>query len=111
MNSYRISVSVEDDPDAFRTKLELDIRELSCRLDNPTDSELPSLLVSIRDRYFVKIPEIEEVIREELASSGCSHLLDELEAAPAGAAKAGVWTPEAEKPSGEVSKLWVPGQD
>lgn len=103
--------SVDDDPDAFRTKLELDIRELSCRLDDPSDPELSKLLASLRDRYFLKIPEIEDVIREELANSGCSHLLDELEAAPAGAGKGGVWTPSADKPTGEASKLWVPGQD
>lgn len=74
--------AIGDDPDAFRTRLELDIRELSCRLDNPQDKELPNLLTAIRERYFVKIPEIEDVIREELASSGCSHLLDQL--APVG---------------------------
>ncbi|APZ94820.1 tetratricopeptide repeat protein [Fuerstiella marisgermanici] len=103
--------AVEDAPDAFRTKLELDIRELSCRLDDPSDPELSKLLGALRDRYFLKIPEIEDVIREELANSGCSHLLDELEAAPAGAGEGGVWTPGAEKPAGEASKLWVPGQD
>ncbi|MEQ9410553.1 MAG: tetratricopeptide repeat protein [Fuerstiella sp.] len=103
--------AVEDDAEAFRTRLELDIRELSCRLDNPEDPELPELLATIRDRYFVKIPEIEEVIREELVSSGCEHLLDQLEPSAAGASGQGLWTPGADKPAGEASKLWVPGQD
>ena len=108
--------SVGDDPDAFRTKLELDIRELSCRLDNPQDDELPELLASIRDRYFVKIPEIEEVIREELTNSGCVHLLDQLQTAAGETTSEGsgegLWTPDSEtKPSGETKKLWVPGQD
>lgn len=105
--------AVGDDPDAFRTKLEIDIRELSCRLDNPQDPELPELLSAIRDRYFLKIPEIEEVIREELTSSGCTHLLNQLETAPAGAAqKEGLWTPDSKEPAAESgSKLWVPGQD
>lgn len=102
--------SVKDDPDAFRTKLELDIRELSCRLDNPEDPELPELLASIRDRYFRKIPEIEEVIREELNNSGCQHLLSQLETAAAGPAE-NLWTPETEKAAAEPSKLWLPGQD
>ena len=85
-----------DNQDAFRTKLELDIRELSFRLDDPTDPELPALLTSIRERYFVKIPEIEEVIREELVNSGCTHLLDQLQPATAGAG-GGLWTPEKEE--------------
>lgn len=76
--------AVEDQPDAFRTKLELDIRELSCRLDDPEDAHLPKLLSAIRERYFVKIPEIEDVIREELSNSGCTHLLEQLETAGAG---------------------------
>ena len=102
--------SVTDVQDVFRTKLELDIRELSFRLDNPADPDLPELLASIRDRYFVKIPEIEEVIREELVNSGCTHLLDQLQ--PAGAAAGdGLWTPETEKKAATSEKLWVPGQD
>lgn len=103
--------SVADDPDSFRTKLELDIREFSCRLDRPDDPALPDLLASLRDRYFLKIPEIEEVIREELLSSSCEHLLEILEAAPS--ASGTLWTPgQADPPpEGEKSKLWVPGQD
>ena len=106
--------SVEDEPDAFRTKLELDIREFSCRLDRPDDPALPELLASLRDHYFVKIPEIEEVIREELISSSCEHLLQVLEATPATPSESGaLWTPgQPESPAdGEKSKLWVPGQD
>ena len=103
--------SVNDEPDAFRTKLEIDIRELSCRLDDPEDTELPELLSTIRDRYFKKIPEIEDVIREELANSGCMHLLDQLETA--GVTSSGtLWTPDSDKPAAEsAGKLWVPGQD
>lgn len=103
--------AVDDEADAFRTKLELDIRELSCRLDDPQDAELPELLAAIRDRYFRKIPEIEEVIREELANSGCTHLLDQLEAAPAGGQSSSLWTPGSDEPKQQESKLWVPGQD
>jgi tetratricopeptide (TPR) repeat protein len=102
--------SVAENQDAFRTKLELDIRELSFRLDDPTDRELPALLTSIRERYFVKIPEIEEVIREELVNSGCTHLLDQLQPAAAGAG-GGLWTPEKEEKAASSEKLWVPGQD
>ena len=104
-------IAVADDADAFRTKLEIDIRELSCRLDNPQDPQLLELLTGIRDRYFVKIPEIEEVIREELVNSGCSHLLDKLEPATASAGSGeGLWTPGSDKPAGGEGekKLWVP---
>lgn len=101
-----------DEPDAFRTRLELDIRELSCRLDNPHDAELPNLLTEIRERYFVKIPEIEEVIREELINSGCEHLLAQLELAPGVGTREGLWTAGTEKAGTEgTGKLWVPGQD
>ena len=105
--------AAEDEPDAFRTRLELDIRELSCRLDNPHDPELPELLNEIRERYFIKIPEIEEVIREELINSGCDHLLSQLETASSGVgAREGLWTPDGEKAGSEgAGKLWVPGQD
>ena len=99
--------AIADDPDAFRTRLELDIRELSCRLDNPQDEELPRLLEGIRDRYFVKIPEIEDVIREELQNSGCEHLLDEL--APVASSQDGLWTPDGESSGEGGGKLWMPG--
>ncbi len=103
--------AVEDQPDAFRTKLELDIRELSCRLDDPEDPDLPKLLTAIRERYFLKIPEIEDVIREELSNSGCTHLLKQLETAGTAAGEGGLWTPDADKPQEGAKKLYIPGQD
>lgn len=99
--------SIGDAPDAFRTKLELDIRELSFRLDDPEDPELPSLLKNIRDQYFHKIPEIAEVIKEELTNSGCLHLMETL-----GESSKGLWTPEKEAAASAGSgKLWMPGQE
>lgn len=99
--------SIGDSPDAFRTKLELDIRELSFRLDDPEDPQLPTLLKNIRDQYFHKIPEIAEVIREELANSGCLHLMDSL-----GDSSGGLWTPQKEAATSAGSgKLWMPGQE
>lgn len=99
--------SIGDSPDAFRTRLELDIRELSFRLDDPEDPQLPTLLQNIRDQYFHKIPEIADVIREELSNSGCLHLMEDLGDSPKG-----LWTPEKESAgAGSSSKLWMPGQD
>ena len=99
--------SIGDAADGFRTRLELDIRELSFRLDNPEDPELPALLVNIKDQYFHKFPEIADVIREELSNSGCLHLMDGLGDAPKN-----LWTPEKETAEAAgSSKLWMPGQD
>lgn len=98
--------SVEDSPDAFRTKLELNIRELSFRLDDPEDPELPALLKNIRDQYFHKIPEIADVIQEELSHSGCLHLMEHLTDSPKG-----LWTPDqVTADASSSSKLWMPGQ-
>jgi hypothetical protein len=104
--------AVEDDGDAFRARLELDIRELSCRLDDPADPELKDMLQAIRDQYFVKIPEIEGVIREELERSGCLHLMPELAHANASSDGGGLWTPDsaAAPAEGSGEKLWIPGQ-
>ncbi|MEZ6122170.1 MAG: tetratricopeptide repeat protein [Planctomycetaceae bacterium] len=108
--------AVEDQPDAFRTRLELDIRELSCRLDDPQDPGLPKLLQTIRDRYFRKIPEIEQVILEELTNSGCEHLAEHL-VSDQGVAMAGsgsgssLWTPGSESGQGSSGKLYIPGQE
>ena len=101
-------------PEAFRHQLELDIRELSYRLDDPADPALITLLHRVRDRYLHKIPEIEGVIREQLEIAGCSHLASELEG---GMQVVGVgtgsslWTPGVTEEAAEGGKLWVPGQE
>ncbi|MCX7388856.1 MAG: hypothetical protein NTX48_19500 [Planctomycetales bacterium] len=99
-------------PDAFRHQLELDIRELSYRLDDPTDPELIGLLHRIRDRYLHKIPEIEGVIREQLQIAGCPQLASELDG---GLMSVGVgaslWTPGADAEPAGTGKLWMPGQE
>lgn len=105
--------SIESGPEAFRYQLELDIRELSYRLDDPSDQQLKPLLHRFRDRYLHKIPEIEDVIVEQLHHSGCPELASELEGglATVGAGSSSLWTPGSESaaPSGE-SSLWLPGQ-
>ena len=104
--------ALENDKDAFRLKLEIDIREFSYRLDNPLDPDLKPLLLSIRNRYFVKIPEIEEVLRQELEKSSCQHLLEVLDTAPVASETTGrLWTPGAAGSTASGGKLWVPGQD
>lgn len=98
--------------EVFRHQLELDIRELSFRLDDPADPELIILLHRIRDRYLHKIPDIESVIREQLNLAGCGHLASELDGGlTAVGAGSSLWTPGAAAESSESGKLWIPGQE
>lgn len=105
--------SVEAGPEAFRLQLELDIRELSYRLDNPEDESLRPLLRKFRDRYLHKIPEIHAVIVEQLDNADCGHLASELEGglAEVGVGSSSLWTPGSESNSGSGQSLWVPGQE
>ena len=99
-------------PEAFRHQLELDIRELSYRLDDPADAELITLLHRIRDRYLHKIPEIEGVIREQLQIADCPHLASELEGGLMSVgAGSSLWTPGADTEPAGTGKLWMPGQE
>lgn len=106
--------SVEPGAEAFRNHLELDIRELSYRLDDPSDEQLKPLLHRFRDRYLHKIPEIEAVIVEQLQNAGCTELAAELEGglAAVSAGASSLWTPGAEEPAESGSgQLWLPGQE
>ncbi len=106
--------SIEPGGEAFRNHLELDIRELSYRLDDPADPALIPLLHRFRDRYLHKIPEIEAVILEQLEQAGCSHLASELEGGlvTVSAATSSLWTPGADSRAASESgaQLWLPGQ-
>ncbi len=98
--------------EVFRHQLELDIRELSFRLDDPADPELITLLHRIRDRYLHKIPDIESVIREQLNLAGCGQLASELDGGLMSVgAGSSLWTPGADSESAEAGKLWIPGQE
>ena len=98
--------------EVFRHQLELDIRELSFRLDDPADPDLIKLLHRIRDRYLHKIPDIESVIREQLNLAGCSHLASELDGGLTSVgAGASLWTPGASAETESAGKLWIPGQE
>lgn len=97
--------------EGFRSRLELDVRELSYRLDNPDDPQLPVLLRRFRNEYLHKVPELDELIRSQLVESGCQHFESELSGAATGAAESGqLWTPGEEPKKDGDSKLWIPGQ-
>lgn len=106
--------AIEPGTEAFRVHLELDIRELSYRLDDPADSQLKPLLHKFRDRYLHKIPEIEAVIIEQLDHSGCPELASELEGGLAAVTSlsGSLWTPDANPgAAGGGAQLWLPGQE
>ena len=71
------------------------------------------LLHKFRDRYLHKIPEIENVIIEQLENAGCPELASELEGGlyAVGSSSGGLWTPGAENaPAAGGGQLWLPGQ-
>ena len=92
----------------FEHKLEWDLRELSFRLEDPSDEKLPELVQRIQREYGNKLPEMNEIMAESLSVVGLQHLMsDTVVPAPAG-----VWTPDGstgDSSQGE-KKLWVPGQ-
>jgi len=98
------SANLEDDSENFRSRLELDLKELTFRLDDPEDPGIPHLLRSMKEQYFQKVPEIADAIRQELTRSGCEQLLDELETPL-------IVTAGQESAPQTSGKLWLPGQD
>jgi tetratricopeptide (TPR) repeat protein len=104
--------AVGDRPDAFRIRLELDIRELAWRLDEPEDPQIRPLLHRLRDQYLHKIPELHNLLREQLENADCSHLLPEIDvpATPAASPSSTLWTPGSQTPNPTKGSLWIPGQ-
>ena len=103
--------SVNSRPDSFRLRLEIDIRELAWRLDFPEDSQIIPLLHKLRDQYLRKIPELAELIEEQLTEAGCEHFLSEIQLAPTSASpQSSLWTPGAQQPAPAAGSLWIPGQ-
>jgi len=96
--------SVMEDTENFQSRLEIDLKELTFRLDDPEDPGIPHLLRSMKELYFQKIPEIADAIRQELTRSGCEHFLSELDVPL-------IVTAGQETQSESSGKLWLPGQD
>ena len=98
--------------EGFRNRLELDVRELSYRLDDPQDPALRSLLRKIRDQYLHKVPELGDIIADQLRTFHCEYLLAELEASGsiAPASTSALWTPGSDAPANTAGSLWLPGQ-
>ncbi len=92
----------DQSPDSFRRRLEIDLKELGMRMDDPEDPDLRHLLRSIRERYFSKMPELADAIREELHRYGCGHLAADLDVPT-------IITAEETASSPASGKLWLPG--
>jgi hypothetical protein len=98
-------------PEAFRLRLEMDIRQLSYCLDDPASPRLKTVLHRLRDQFLPKVPELRELITSQLIESGCSHLLPELEGGASGSGGGQLWVPGAtQEDPAAGGKLWLPGQ-
>lgn len=99
---------------SFELVLEWTMRELTVRLEDPEDPEIPKLLQHFNDYYLPKIPELATTLSALVSNFGLSTPWEDGEepAIVGAGASEGVWSPEAtaSEPS-KPSKLWLPGQD
>lgn len=95
----------------------LEFEELAVRMRNPEDPKLAELAGTLWNYYRPKLPEAAPTIAAILNRVGLpgpwnapadAAAVPTLEAA--GVGSSGLWTPEAQAPAGEPSKLWLPGQ-
>lgn len=100
-------------PEAFRIRLELDIRLLSYLLDDLENPAVKVQLHRFRDQYLAKVPELRELLVEQLTEVGASDLISELEGGLlTGSGGGQLWVPGAssEPAGGSGGQLWLPGQ-
>ena len=99
-------------PEAFRIRLELDIRLLSCLLDDLKNPAIKAQLHRFRDQYLAKVPELRPLLVEQLTEVGAAELISELEGGLlAGGGGGQLWVPGSSGESGGTGgQLWLPGQ-
>lgn len=100
-------------PEAFRIRLELDIRLLSCLLDDLKNPAIKAQLHRFRDLYLAKVPELRELLVEQLTEVGAAELISELEGGllAGGGGGGQLWVPGSSGESGGTGgQLWLPGQ-
>ena len=102
---------------AFEAKLQWLIRELTFRLEDPTDEQLKPLLKRLWDGYTAKLPQLKEYLNSIVQMFELTPPWTETGniITPGGLdsqSSGGVWTPDA--PAADTqqseSKLWLPGQ-
>ncbi len=103
---------------AFENELQWKLRELTVRVDDPSDPELSGLMQRLWDYYGEKLPELRQhlatLVAERNLPAPWESAAGIITADAGGAAigDAGVWSPSAGEPSqGDEKKLWLPGQD
>ena len=110
---------VKSDDDTFETSLMCELRELTLRLEDPSDPELKPLIQRFREIYVPKFPSLGERLRQLLETYGVpAERLSDIPAgvvagtAPGSSAEQGIWTPgETGGTSDEPQqKLWLPGE-
>lgn len=92
-----------------------EVEELVFRAKNPDDPKVAELAANLWNYYRPKLPEAALMIESLLKRMNLPGPWNSAaEPAPGGALEAagvstGIWTPEAQAPAGEPSKLWLPG--
>lgn len=99
---------------AFEEVLQWKLREVTLRLEEPDDPELPSLLKHLWEYYGPKVPQLRTYLATITQTYGITPPWDDEDeiVSPEDSGK-GIWTPEGTAESGQQpkSKLWLPGQE
>ncbi|MCH8829448.1 MAG: hypothetical protein IID45_07720 [Planctomycetes bacterium] len=102
---------------AFQLVLQVVIRELAFRLEDPDDPGTQPLIQYLNDYYLPKIPQLRETLTELLEQHDVTPPWDEpqelagVEAGAGTMTEGGIWTPAAAQEKQEKKKIWLPGQD
>jgi tetratricopeptide (TPR) repeat protein len=110
----------ESSEKAFENVLQWKMREMVFRLNDPDDSELPSLLKHLWEYYGPKVPQLRTSLATVVNTYGLKCPWEDgtsivtPQTASGASAQEKIWTPDAQNdPASEKSekKLWLPGQD
>ncbi len=106
--------SAQGQNQAFEIEMNWRLRELSLRLEDPSDPELSPLLKYLWEFYVPKLPQLRQHLESVVALYeipipwGSAQVP---EAAAGVTLNSGLWTPESPEEVETGKKLWIPGQD
>lgn len=100
---------------SFELTLQWVMRELTLRVEDPSDPALGPLLQHINDYYLPKLPELRPTVSTLVAAFDIPapwEASGEPSVAGSGPVTTGLWTPGGEQPAAAdaTRKLWLPGQ-
>ncbi|QDT38852.1 tetratricopeptide repeat protein [Stratiformator vulcanicus] len=96
--------------EGFEEVFRWDMRELSLRMEDPKDPELPGLISRLRSYYGPKLPQFEDYLQQLIAAYKIDVGPSIVGKDEPDASSGGLWTPEsAAEPKTGGGKLWVPG--